>query len=846
MLDTIQIDLQTDELDLLKEFLEESTDPLADVEDMILQLEERDDNAAEVVQAVFRIIHTIKGTSGFFGLLSMERLGHRIEGLLDLIRQNRIMVDADTTDCLLSAMDRLKRLLEATDTASKQATKTKAGVTLNVENISVDDILQWIETETGKADSPQPATETAKDSEHEEEAIDPSAFVLPKDLCKDYLEESNEHLQVLEQKLLAAENLPELANEAHDALLRSFHTIKGNTDLLLSHVVDEKAKSHHILQKVHSLTHSLEHLLQTRKNSKSKITGNEITLFLKTHDRLKQLLFDIANGIHIGGPAIDDLLREADSAATLMPLSGTEEYFFLVRQSTETIATELNKIKQAEKDDAALTRIHTALSELKTAAETNPELKDLAMKANESINLVEFLGDNWSEEVKIFCLPDLEECLATFKNVCPEKPSAPSPEANIAKQPVEKKEVAVGPPMPSPIAGSKLSVIKVPQERLDQLMNLTGELLVERNALNHMSGTICSSVEIETAGRMKELENSLGHIVDELQVTVMAMRMVPVGHVFAKFPRLVRDLSRKLGKEIRLEIEGADTEIDKTIVEALGDPLVHIVRNSADHGIEKAEERPTTGKPPESIIRLQAFNEGQNVIIKVTDDGRGIDADMVRDKILQRGLATEEEVSQLTDKQVLDFIFEPGFSTAKKVTEVSGRGVGMDVVRKGIESVGGKVSLESVPNQGTAITMLLPLTLSVNRGLEVAVGNEHFYIPLEYVAKTVKVEGAAIHSHHGDLMVTVRGRVLKMYHLSSLLGITTDDASAQNSGMHSLVILDIKGNSLALKVDRFFREGEYVLKNLPGILKSMPMVMGTMITPAGNLILVLDPLQLIA
>lgn len=402
------------------------------------------------------------------------------------------------------------------------------------------------------------------------------------------------------------------------------------------------------------------------------------------------------------------------------------------------------------------------------------------------------------------------------------------------------------PPMPSPVTGSKLSVIKVPQERLDQLMNLTGELLVERNAINHMAGIISGSAGVETAGRMKELDNSLGHVVDELQATVMAMRMVPVGHVFAKFPRLVRDLSRKLGKEIRLEIEGADTEIDKTIVEALGDPLVHIVRNSADHGIERPEERLKAGKPPESIIRLQAFNEGQNVVIKVIDDGCGINTDTVRDKILQRGQVTEDEVSQLTDEQILDFIFEAGFSTAKEVTEVSGRGVGMDVVRKGIEAVGGKVSIESEPNQGTAITMLLPLTLSVNHGLEVAVGNEHFYIPLEHIEKTVKVEASAVHSHHGDLMVTVRGQVLKMHHLSKILDIRTDDNSAQNSEMHSLVILDIRGNRLALKVDRFFREGEYVLKNLPGLLKSMPMIMGTMITPAGNLILVLDPLQLIA
>ncbi|WP_456434306.1 chemotaxis protein CheA, partial [Thermosulfuriphilus sp.] len=388
--------------------------------------------------------------------------------------------------------------------------------------------------------------------------------------------------------------------------------------------------------------------------------------------------------------------------------------------------------------------------------------------------------------------------------------------------------------------------IKVPQERLDKLMNLIGELVVMKNNFASLAREVSVDYDIPAlAQKIKEFGEGVSRIVDELQATIMSVRMVPVGQIFSRFPRMVRDLSRKLSKKIRLEISGEETELDKTIIEALGDPMVHLIRNAADHGLETPEERKKVGKPEEGTIWLKAYNKGQSVIIEIEDDGRGIDPNRIRAKALEKGLISPEDIERLNDKQIINLIFQPGFSTADKVSEVSGRGVGMDVVRTAIEKIGGSVELESHLGQGTKVILKLPLTLAISKGLEVESAGERYYIPIDYVVETVKAPREAIHWHRGQALVLIRGYLLPLFDLGELLGAPKAVFPEEDNGEIPLVVLNLGAKRLALKVDRFYNESEFVLKPLAGLLEGLPGFSGATVTGEGRILLVLDPPKLL-
>jgi len=389
-------------------------------------------------------------------------------------------------------------------------------------------------------------------------------------------------------------------------------------------------------------------------------------------------------------------------------------------------------------------------------------------------------------------------------------------------------------------------VIRVPQEKLDKLMNLIGELIVSKNNFPLLSREINISYNLpDLAKRVKNAGDTISRITDELQATIMSTRMVPISNVFSRFPRLVRDLAKNMHKKIKLEIIGEETELDKTIIEIIADPLVHLIRNAVDHGIESPEERVKQGKPEEGLIQLKAYNRGQNVIIEVTDDGRGIDPKQIRVKALEKKLIDAKELEQLDDQAVCNLIFTPGFSTAQKVTEVSGRGVGMDVVKTNIEKIGGSVILDSVLGKGTTVTIRLPLTLAVSKGLEVETNGERFFIPLDYITETVKISSDSIHRYKDIEMAIIRGELLPIADLGTLLGLTRySSCKANNSKEISLVILNINSHQIAVKVDRFYNEREFVIKPLTGPLAQIEGFSGATVTSQGKVVLVLDPLKL--
>ncbi|MCZ7383141.1 MAG: chemotaxis protein CheA, partial [Candidatus Methanoperedens sp.] len=371
--------------------------------------------------------------------------------------------------------------------------------------------------------------------------------------------------------------------------------------------------------------------------------------------------------------------------------------------------------------------------------------------------------------------------------------------------------------------------VRVSIERLDSLMNLVGELIINKIRL----------MQLATVHKLDVLEEtlaSLNRLTNELQEEIMASRMVPIEQIFNRFPRMVRDLAKKEGKEIDLILEGGDIELDRTVLDEIGDPLVHILRNCVDHGIESPENRKQAGKNPRGTIRLIARREKNHVVIEATDDGKGMDPQKFRETAVRKGLLTQEEAGKLSDNEAINLSFMPGFSTAEKVTDVSGRGVGMDVVRTKIGSMGGSIKLESAKGTGTKIILKLPLTVAIIHSLMVKVGKDVYAVPIANVVRDLSIKKDQIKTIRGEEVIMIRGEVLPIVRLHKLFGIDTN-------GSEDLLVVVVErgGSNIGLVVDQVIGQQEVILKNLENhILKGVRGFAGATILGDGNVALILD------
>jgi two-component system, chemotaxis family, sensor kinase CheA len=424
--------------------------------------------------------------------------------------------------------------------------------------------------------------------------------------------------------------------------------------------------------------------------------------------------------------------------------------------------------------------------------------------------------------------------------VAPEPVAPPSVEARPAAQVVTPKPTA--PEGGEPVAANQ--TIRVTVDVLEDLMTLVSELVLTRNQLLQLARTQ------ENTGFAVPLQR-LSHITSDLQEGVMKTRMQPIGNAWNKLPRLVRDLSREMDKKIELTMLGADTELDRQVLELIKDPLTHMVRNSGDHGLESPADRRAAGKPETGHITLNAFHEGGHIIIEISDDGKGLPIDKIRGKVLANGLATEAELAGMSDAQLQRFIFRPGFSTATVVTAVSGRGVGMDVVKTNIEKIGGTIDLKSVPGAGTTFTIKIPLTLAIVSALIVEAGNERFAIPQISVVELVRAQKAAGHGHNeaggtdsvierinDTPVLRLRDRLLPLVNLNDLLAL--GESQNDDSGAY-IVVAQVGANSLGIIVDRVFDTEEIVVKPVAPILRHVTMFSGNTILGDGSVIMILDP-----
>jgi len=386
--------------------------------------------------------------------------------------------------------------------------------------------------------------------------------------------------------------------------------------------------------------------------------------------------------------------------------------------------------------------------------------------------------------------------------------------------------------------------IRVSQDKLDKMMNMISELLIAKNAFMHLSARLNVEYDLpELSKEVKEIGFSVNRITDELQNAIMSIRMVEIRTVFQKMPRIVRDVAQLTGKKMELAMAGETTEIDKTIVEQISDPLVHLIRNAADHGIEDAEERLRKGKREIGRIELRAYNKDKHVYIEIEDDGKGIDPEALKRKALERGLIQPDQADRMSGSQLVNLIFLPGFSTAGRITEVSGRGVGMDIVKSNIEKLGGAVFIDSEVDRGTKVVIRLPLTLAISRGLIVNVARESYIIPIEYISETVKIGRRDIHRFDGKFFAHHKGSVIGVEWLAKLFLLGDRDLDGKDE-FHA-VIISGGGEKFGIIVDKLLSEQEFVIKALHGRLAGIPGISGSTLLGDGQVVLIVNPLDLI-
>ena len=380
--------------------------------------------------------------------------------------------------------------------------------------------------------------------------------------------------------------------------------------------------------------------------------------------------------------------------------------------------------------------------------------------------------------------------------------------------------------------------IRVEVKRLDHLMNLIGELVLGKNRLLKIYDDVEERYEGEKfLEELNQVVSSLSLVTTDIQLAVMKTRMLPIAKVFNKFPRMIRDLSRDLGKQIDLEISGEETELDKSIVEEIGDPLVHIIRNSCDHGIEDPETRKAAGKPEKGLVQLKAYNEGNHIVVEIVDDGKGLDADMLKSKSIEKGIITEREADAMSEKEAFGLIFRPGFSTAAKVTNVSGRGVGMDVVKTNIEKLNGIIDIESEVGKGTVMKLKIPLTLAIIQSLLVGTQEEFYAIPLASVLETVRVPIDDIYTIDGKNVLRLRDEVLSLVRLSDVFGV---EKAFDGGDQTYVVIIGVAEAKLGIIVDTLVGQEEIVIKSMGDYLQNIPGIAGATIRGDGRVTLIID------
>ncbi|MCX7799403.1 MAG: chemotaxis protein CheA [Fimbriimonadales bacterium] len=656
-----------------------------------------------------------------------------------------------------------------------------------------------------------------------------------------FLQEADEQLDILEQETLKLEREP--TQERLQKIFRAAHTLKGSSRAMGFLTFAE-------------VTHEMENLLDLLRGGQLEVTTEIADALLACLDTLSAIKGRIADG---KGDAFEasELLQQLRALAK----GATAEEASKSGSSPSELPAELVRKLSEKAGQGPILRASIRLV---------PDCVMKFVRAFMAINAVNERGtlvathpdgealeeEKFGDMFQLFFRSDapLQEWEAKFGaigEVAEAKVSVWTPPANVAAPAGaaakdEPAEVPASRPAakPAQATGARKAdtgqTVRVDVARLDELMNLVGELVIDRTRVAQIGAVLASKYDNEeNVEALAETVSHIARITSDLQDQIMKARMLPIETVFNRFPRMVRDLANKVGKEIRLELQGGDTELDRSVIEAIGDPLLHILRNSVDHGIEPPEERLRAGKPQTGQIVVSARHQENHIVIDIEDDGRGIDVARVRQKAIENGLVSAEAAERLTDKDTLQFIFASGLSTAQQVSEVSGRGVGMDIVRSNIQKLGGIIDVESTPGRGTKFSLRLPLTLAIIRGLLVSVGGVVYVIPLGSVVETLLIHRKEIQTVHAREVILIRGVTTPLVRMAEALGMAGTRDRRQQDEFY-VVIVGVAEQRIGLVVDRLIGEQEVVIKSLSGFVGDVPGVSGATILGDGNVALIAD------
>ena len=768
--------------DHLRDFIEESRDNGAQRAKKLLEREKQPEEQNAIINNLFRYFHNLKGNSGIVAFQEINSLTHEAETLLNSMRKDERSVSASLVDLLLLVVDTLEALINSIDPAT--------GVVTPFDIVELLESLR--QAVAGKAIAlPESLLSTGG-----------SRLLEPNDSADPVQTEQTEQADKTDK----GENGGVLNADVEDIAV--FKLTTDQQFELITEAIAGMRKDGNDKEYADAMFRSLS----TLQNSSGFMGLGDIKLYAQRtaaivdKGRSTGLDFSIlADLLEQESSIIKDMIREAigSSLDGYVPDDAEDQNYTLAPEETQATAPDI----PAETDNGASP---APAAEQEAAAAPAPAKQ--AVKAD----------------------PVKTEPIR-------KEPARPEPPRT---EPVRPKGKSVE---GKAVAGAKSSsTIRVDHEKLDHLMNLIGELIINRNRYSMLARQLedATSAEVSTiAQNLTDTTYSMVRISDDLQDTIMKVRMVPIASVFSRFPRLVRDLSRKSGKEVELIMAGEDTELDKSVVEVIGDPLVHLIRNSVDHGIEPEATRLERGKPAKGTVALRAFYKGNSVIIEIEDDGKGIDPEKMREVAVRKGIISQEDARALDDQEAMELVFAPGFSSAEAITDISGRGVGMDVVRTNIKNLKGSISINSEVGKGTTFTLSLPLTLAIIDALMVTVSGQTYAIPLDAVTETSKVESRRLTDINGRKVLTLRGEVLGLVDLAELLGLPVT-TPLQGQGMLSLVVMHDNGRRLGLVVDRLQERQEIVIKPLGSYLGDIRGISGATIMGDGNVILILDPREI--
>ncbi|WP_283524338.1 chemotaxis histidine kinase/response regulator CheAY2 [Helicobacter pylori] len=657
------------------------------------------------------------------------------------------------------------------------------------------------------------------------------------EIMEDFLIEAFEMNEQLDQDLVELEHNPEDL-DLLNRIFRVAHTIKGSSSFLNLNILTH-------------LTHNMEDVLNRARKGEIKITPDIMDVVLRSIDLMKTLLVTIRDTGSDTNNGKENEIEEAVKqlqAITSQNLEGAKETSGTKeapkKENQEEVKKEAKEenIKENQENKAKAPTAENPASDNPLADE--PDLDYANMSAEEVEAEIERLLNKRQEadkerraQKKQEAKPKQEEQAKPKQEVTPTKEPPKTETPKAPKTETKAKAKADTEENKAPSIGVEQTV-RVDVRRLDHLMNLIGELVLGKNRLIR----IYSDVEERYDGEkfleeLNQVVSSISAVTTDLQLAVMKTRMQPVGKVFNKFPRMVRDLSRELGKSIELIIEGEETELDKSIVEEIGDPLIHIIRNSCDHGIEPLEERRRLNKPETGKVQLSAYNEGNHIVIKISDDGKGLDPVMLKEKAIEKGVISERDAEGMSDREAFNLIFKPGFSTAKVVSNVSGRGVGMDVVKTNIEKLNGIIEIDSEVGVGTTQKLKIPLTLAIIQALLVGVQEEYYAIPLSSVLETVRISQDEIYTVDGKSVLRLRDEVLSLVRLSDIFKV---DAILESNSDVYVVIIGLADQKIGVIVDYLIGQEEVVIKSLGYYLKNTRGIAGATVRGDGKITLIVD------